>query len=129
MKIPVRSNDGVLRLRRGDFGIKDPVYLHALRDFVCGYSNEQSAQRITDNLGVRISRIMIRDNFRTVLYSELREFQGTNACLSFARFCQQNNMPAEFEGKNSIQMAFCVARYLLEEFDLYEPIEIINSSE
>lgn len=109
-------------LQTGHFGIKDPLYLFALQDFLLGYSNEQSAKRITHHTGFKISRTMIRDNFRVVLYNQIRQFGGNKERISFNKYCANHFMPSCFNGKNSVQMSFCVARYLLDVFDLHEPL-------
>lgn len=128
MKYPVRNPNGEMVLEIGHFGIKDPIYLFAMRDFVAGYSIEQSATKISSLIGLKISRTMIRDNFRCNLYDAIRGFAGEPGKANFYEYCLQQGMPLDFNGKNSVQMSFCAARYLLEVFDLYEPIYINYNS-
>lgn len=121
---PVRSASGTLLLLPGHFGLHDPILLFALLDLVKGVSNRASADRMFERLGVRVSRCTIRDTFRGHLYQEVRRFPGDVAHISFSGFCVREGLGEPFGGMDNNQAAFSVARYLLEVFDLYEPVRV-----
>lgn len=127
MKYPLRAPEGNLRLEVGDFGILDPAYLFALIDLVKGFSNENSARRVSERTGTKFSRTMIRDSFRRNLYLELRRFPGAHDRLTFRQYCTREKLPDSFDGSDHNQVAFCMARYLIDVFDLREPVEIVIS--
>lgn len=121
---PMRSASGTLVLSPGHFGLQDPILLFALLDLVKGVSNRVSASRMFERLGVRVSRCMIRDTFRGRLYQDVRRFAGDAVHIPFSEFCAREGLGEPFRGMDNNQAAFSVARYLLEVFDLYEPVTV-----
>lgn len=121
---PGRDENGILVLQSGHFGLPERIYLFALIDLVRGVSNQASADRMMRRLGVHVSRCTIRDSFRGRLYQNIRRFAGDLDHLSFVAFCGREGLGNPFSGGDNNQVAFCMARYLLEVFDLYEPVRV-----
>lgn len=122
MKYPVRNSQGILTLQTGHFGIKDPVLLYALPDLVKGYTTKAIAERVGYKSKVKVSEFVIRDNFRKGLYNALRKFAGDETHESFENYCKKKGLPMKITG--NAQLSFCMARYLLDVFDLNDPVEV-----
>ncbi|MCB1175074.1 MAG: hypothetical protein KDK39_15985 [Leptospiraceae bacterium] len=129
MQFPQRNADGIMVLNKHHFGIKKRKYLYALIDFVQGYSIRESAERVSEITGEKVSANMIKETFRRNLIQEILQFDGNAHCCNFRDFLAANDFNPSIaldhhESNTAAQTWLAAIMYLREVFDIRAPLQV-----